>query len=679
MSYVDKLNIIDNVRSILSKLKDVKFYEEINKELPVFVILGPQSVGKSSVIKRITNNVVELPEAAGVCTKVATEIQLRKGDEHVEIVLRKPDGSEVDFTSEDIRKSVAKAQIEAIEDASSNYATKHTIIIKVASFAQPNITFIDMPGFTSNESKDEILKMAKDRVEKYPGTLILHVVRGDQDYDSVLGNDFIRDTDKNKITVLTHLDKYNEADYTRLDYIVKKSKNEIFAVLGNIESTQEEEEKKLKEYDCLKFRTDIEIGSKKLAQHIEKRLEEHLEIQIPKARHILQNTYNETIIRLEDIQEKAPIDILYKLYSELKQRFINKKHNINNKLRKILHNMTIQIKNFQVHCLGDTNSGAGTGAINDLDELFIGGPVWYSPAKEVSKYGISTHQNVKYTEACITKIDGDKITFLDKKLSVNSDSDSDSDSEFIDTDSELTKKKSDLRMKSYNIKDDIKRLLQDRGMRNIMFTDYQHIIELYAEQFSEYYTKKLTACADIIFKFISKEFTEIFTNNIPEIALVAINKLKRLFFDKFTEQNKEAKVAIDRIKEYNESPCVWTPNEHYLMGLVQGMLKDVDLAEDDGQIEKINIEVKAYIKVQRKIITEIGSKDLQKILFHKTEKIFDSILESSISKLVEFIKEPEKLIREREVLSNTKIVLERALDEIQKIDCDDSTDSEMSK
>ena len=48
-----------------------------------------------------------------------------------------------------------------------------------------------------------------------------------------------------------------------------------------------------------------------------------------------------------------------------------------------------------------------------------------------------------------------------------------------------------------------------------------------------------------------------------------------------------------------------------------------------------------------------------------------------LSDLAEFIKEPEKLIREREILNNTKNVLDEALKEMQKINYEENYESDM--
>ena len=62
-------------------------------KLPQFVVVGAQSAGKSSVLKRISNNSIKLPEAANVCTKVPTILKLRRLDEEdIQVSVIGPNG-----------------------------------------------------------------------------------------------------------------------------------------------------------------------------------------------------------------------------------------------------------------------------------------------------------------------------------------------------------------------------------------------------------------------------------------------------------------------------------------------------------------------------------------------------------------------------------------------------------
>ena len=70
------------------------------------------------------------------------------------------------------------------------------------------------------------------------GTLVLHVIRGDQDYDSSLGNDFLRHQNVKRVTVLTHCDMLPTEEEARkriMDTLNETSKNSIgtYAVNGS--------------------------------------------------------------------------------------------------------------------------------------------------------------------------------------------------------------------------------------------------------------------------------------------------------------------------------------------------------------------------------------------------------------------------------------------------------------
>ena len=90
------LDTIDAIRTQLSGLKDqADFYEEILAVLPQFVAVGPQSAGKSSVIRRVSG--VALPEASTLCTRVATMVQMRRDNENTIAVLLKGPDEDRDF------------------------------------------------------------------------------------------------------------------------------------------------------------------------------------------------------------------------------------------------------------------------------------------------------------------------------------------------------------------------------------------------------------------------------------------------------------------------------------------------------------------------------------------------------------------------------------------------------
>ena len=70
-----------------------------------------------------------------------------------------------------------------------------------------NVILVDLPGFHTSDDADT--KTVNDMMKRYvemPGKLVLHVVKGDQDYASLLGHDFMRrapnhDDDAGRVTV----------------------------------------------------------------------------------------------------------------------------------------------------------------------------------------------------------------------------------------------------------------------------------------------------------------------------------------------------------------------------------------------------------------------------------------------------------------------------------------------
>ena len=113
------LDSIDSVRSALAELKGIsgadQFYEELLSSLPQFVACGPQSAGKSSVIRRISG--IALPEASTLCTRVATLVQMRRNNTpSIRVTLLGPDSFQSEETCDlnGVRECVEKAQSTAV-------------------------------------------------------------------------------------------------------------------------------------------------------------------------------------------------------------------------------------------------------------------------------------------------------------------------------------------------------------------------------------------------------------------------------------------------------------------------------------------------------------------------------------------------------------------------------------
>mmetsp|Transcript_7595 Transcript_7595/g.6646 ORF Transcript_7595/g.6646 Transcript_7595/m.6646 type:complete len:158 (-) Transcript_7595:39-512(-) len=156
-----------------------------------------------------------------------------------------------------------------------------------------------------------------------PGSLVLHVCKSDQDYDTILGNDYLRHIDKDIILVLTHTDRlstFESKDYNaRIQATVNATREPRFAVIGNHTGNFDEEVSKLLSHACISNRHEITKGSASLNELIEKKISEHLEIQIPIARYSLEQELIKTIERLDVIKEVDAMTVIFQAVSNIRE------------------------------------------------------------------------------------------------------------------------------------------------------------------------------------------------------------------------------------------------------------------------------------------------------------------------------------------------------------------------
>ena len=95
---------------------------------------------------------------------------------------------------------------------------------------------------------------------------------------------------------------------------------------------------------------------------------------------------------------------------------------------------------------------------------------------------------------------------------------------------------------------------------------------------------------------------------------------------------------------------------------------DEGMASDNGGARHIFHNIRAYIKVQRKYISELASKELIRTTIIETGSRFEKLLSSNIGKpdLIALIKEPSTVTRKRQTLLKRKKVLKEALGVLKK-------------
>ena len=208
---------------------------------------------------------------------------------------------------------------------------------------------------------------------------------------------------------------------------------------------------------------------------------------------------------------------------------------------------------------------------------------------------------------------------------------------------------------------DITALARSRGVRNLVHADRLPIIAEYAKQFAKHYTSAIRTAADELRELMRTSVDLAFTAGVREPAKNAAGKLRRLVAEE--EAGARADEAIAALEQYNSDPdLLYSPNEHYLNSLIQQMVAaDEQMASDTAGARHIWHNVRAYIKVQRKFVSELATKELLRTLVLAVEQRVRVITQEGLSELACAITVPLSSARELEKLNVRQSVLEQAL------------------
>ena len=657
-----KLNAIDTVRLLLAELRDTAFNEEILSTLPQFVACGPQSAGKSSVIRRLSG--ISLPEASTLCTRVATVICMRReATRALRVTLSGPSGVITDDEPADfsaVRALVASAQETARERSGDKaFVDDHVVTVYANGPAMPNLTLVDLPGFhTADDSDTQTVNEMVERYINMPGTLAMHIVKGDQDYDSLLGNDFMRKLRVPRVTVLTHCDKIEPTADGRariaatLDRTSENSSG-TFAVDGSVGITTEEA---VREQNALRFvqqlDSRLDVGVEPLARHLEERMREHLVTQFPKAVAKLRASLADTVARRNAIKPKAPIEEVHEMARTVIANMQRSRLARMDDVRTILERLTLEINNHEIRPVSEHVSSVSLRKVDELDEVAVGSSVYCRVSPDDTYLS-----KVTVTELVVDK--GNR-----QPISVKWESE----------EKEGTTKWSDIYSgESCHVDTmikDIAALARRRGVRNLVHADRLPIIAEYAKQFAKHYTTAIRTAADELRELMRTSVDLAFTEGVRESAKNAAAELRRL-----VAANEDAELedeAIAALEQYNSDPdLLYSPNEHYLNSLIQQMMAaDEHMASDTAGARHIWHNVRAYIKVQRKFVSELATKELLRTLVLAVEKRVGVMLQKCLQErfLERAITVPPSLTRELEMLSARQSVLEQALRVLEEED-----------
>tara|TARA_Y100000389_G_scaffold172404_1_gene180787 strand:- start:325 stop:2442 length:2118 start_codon:yes stop_codon:yes gene_type:complete len=682
------LDLSDELRSMFhNNIIDEQIRDQVMAEIATFVILGPQSAGKSSVIRRLSG--IAFPEKATRCTRVATTLKLRKENtKRLEVILKCPDGKEIPFyvvEISDICEAVQRAQNRAIDESGSNdFANNHEIIVIRSDPNQPNMTLIDLPGFTneSDNASNKVLQMASRHLQN-KDSLALHVIRADQDYDSMLGNDFIRHKIQNKVTILTHCDRINNDPdlLERWSETICKAGDHVFAIDGRHIGNTTDEYNKLMTCSAVAQAAktnNINIGTATLTTYLEDCTIKHLKKQIPRIHKVLQKVKGDTQEQLSKVREVfLPIDILNDTLNSIRKYVQVEGKLLENRFRNILTETHLNILNFRI-CTHMASDFIG----EKIDKFDVA-------AMEIgTKVIVHSHHDksslIPISRIHKMKLNGQEIT---RAYYCTDDGEEKEATYWVKDDQtniwNLEKNPLVSRNQTSRLAliKDIKIMAErERGLRNLLHIDRQKILDAHVQAFAEYYGTALKQACARMYEELAYFYRNVFeiqhstifvtnivtsndsTSRISPVARKAANLMWEDMNSALKDIRLEAEKTIEDMVAHNTIPeLIWTSNEYALDQLISDMIADDPEPSDDGGASHIYHNIRAFLQVQKRSIAEIACKQLVLKLYCNSKKKFETILADSTLRCLEQIKEPERTANERLRLQQQRQLIEAAI------------------
>lgn len=273
-SITEYLKIFYNADSFDLKTK----LTSTKNSIPRIVVWGSQSVGKSSILKKMFS--VDLQCGTGTVTKCPIEIRVG------------PMYQEQKFY---VEKNQFRQECKNIQEA-QNLIASHGIQFNkdykiIAEFLfNEALVIVDLPGFI--EGHDYYFQWLKQNYLNKPETVIIHILRGDCDPKPDVSIRYIANLDNKKITVLTNTDMWiGKPD--KLGYLAHHLLMSNDIALVNNQSDEIKLLDEFKEIELLKnFKGKLTLGSDRLKSEIFENLRNKITEQLPHIKNLITEILN---------------------------------------------------------------------------------------------------------------------------------------------------------------------------------------------------------------------------------------------------------------------------------------------------------------------------------------------------------------------------------------------------
>ncbi|CAF2562938.1 unnamed protein product [Rotaria sp. Silwood2] len=217
---VDELNTKESsgLLSTVDRMREILHNEKIT--LPEIVVVGDQSVGKSSVLEAISG--IQLPRAQNICTRCPLELRMKSTIATEYAVIRSSKCSENEaetlYDMNEISNVVTRLTKEIAGEGTNVSSTPIYLTVYKRNMAY-DLTLIDLPGITRNplpgQPKDihaQILNLINKYIE--PSTaVVLHVIPASVDFATSESMKLAKEYDPQclrQLITATKIDKYDK-------------------------------------------------------------------------------------------------------------------------------------------------------------------------------------------------------------------------------------------------------------------------------------------------------------------------------------------------------------------------------------------------------------------------------------------------------------------------------------
>ncbi|CAF0866737.1 unnamed protein product [Adineta ricciae] len=234
------LKVVDDMREILH-------HEKIS--LPHIVVVGDQSVGKSSVLEALSG--IQLPRAQNICTRCPLELRMKSIPLHEEeyATIRCEGADETTIHNfADIMNLVTNYTVR-LTGNKSNVTSKPIYLTVYKRSIQADLTLIDLPGITRNPIAGQSKTIYQDiiaLIEHYiqPATaIVLHVIPASVDFTTSESIQLAKKNDpscERQLIAVSKIDKFDKGIGEKLQGIGPGSMVLKLGCVAVLNRTQEE-------------------------------------------------------------------------------------------------------------------------------------------------------------------------------------------------------------------------------------------------------------------------------------------------------------------------------------------------------------------------------------------------------------------------------------------------------